>query len=289
MGVFMKAIWKGFLKCSLVTIPVKLYHAVARKTPQFELLHRDCGTRIKQERICPKCQRSLAPEDLVRGYRVTKDLYVEVTDDDLRQAEKESSDTLEIVRFVDQTQIYPIYYADSHYLAPDGPAGVEALALLQTAMVEVGATALARLVLRHREHLIALQPYQGILLALTLHYPAEIVPVDKVEDLVSLSKVSVKPDELGLAKTIIQYLQGDFNPHDYHDEYTETLLNLIKAKAAGKEFRVEPQKEAEKVVSLMDALKKSVAEAATRVIPPRKGMAAAGGKPRSAKAKAGGD
>jgi DNA end-binding protein Ku len=284
----MKAIWKGYLKCSLVTIPVKLYHAVTRKTLQFELLHQDCGTRIKQERVCPRCQRPLSPEDLVRGYRYGKDLYVEVTDEDLRQAEKESSDTLEIVRFVDEAQIYPIYYADSHYLAPDGPAGMEALALLHTAMVETGTTAIARLILRHREHLLALRPYQGILLAFTLHYPAEIVPVDKVDQLASLPKVAVNADGLGMAKTIIQYLQGDFIPQDYHDEYTEILLNLIKAKAAGKEFRAEPKKEAEKVVNLMDALKKSVAAASTHASLPKKGLATAGKKPQVAKAKAGG-
>ncbi len=283
----MKAIWKGFLKCSLVTIPVKLYHAVARKTLQFELLHRECGTRIKQERLCPVCNRVLSQEDLVRGYRVAKDRYVEVTDDDLRRAEKESSNILEIVRFVDQGQIGPLYYADSHYLAPDGPTGTAALALLQTAMAETGQTGLARLILRNREHLLALRPLQGAMVAFTLHYPAELVPLEQVEELASLAKVSVNPEELGLAKTIIQYLHGDFHPEDYHDDYTETLLALIKAKAAGEEFRIEPKKETEKVVSLMDALKKSVAEAAAQAGVPKKGLVAAGSGSAAAKAKTG--
>lgn len=285
----MKAIWKGYLKCSLVTIPVKLYHAVAPKTPRFELLHRECGTKIRQERICPKCQRPLSQEELIRGYRYGKDLYVEVTDDDLRRAEKESTDTIDIVRFVDAAQIHPIYYADSHYLAPDGPAGVEALALFHTAMLETDTTALARLILRNREHLLALRPYNGALLAFTLHYPAEIVPADSLEELAALKKVTVNADGLGLAKTIIQYLRGDFIPQEYHDEYTETLLKLIKAKAAGEEFRVEPKKEVEKVVSLMDALKRSVAEAAAQGVPPKKGIVSAAKRPRQAKTTAAGE
>jgi DNA end-binding protein Ku len=285
----MKAIWKGYLKCSLVTIPVKLYHAVTHTTPRFELLHRECGTRIKQERVCPKCQRPLSQEDLVRGYRYGKDLYVEVTEDDLRQAERDASDLLEIVRFVDQAQIHPIFYADSHYLAPDGPAGVEALALFQAAMAETETTALARLILRNREHLLALRPYHGTLLAFTLRYAAEIVPVDNLTELADLRKVTANPDGLGMAKTMIQYLKGDFNPQDYHDDYTETLLDLIKAKAAGEEFRVEPKKEAEKVVSLMEALQKSVAAAAAQGAPPKKGMVPVAKRPKAAKARAGGE
>uniref|UniRef100_A0A7C3ZCQ5 Non-homologous end joining protein Ku n=1 Tax=Desulfobacca acetoxidans TaxID=60893 RepID=A0A7C3ZCQ5_9BACT len=284
----MKAIWKGYLKCSLVTIPVKLYHAVIQKTPRFELLHRECGTKIKQERVCPKCQRPLSQDEIIRGYRYGKDMYVEVTDDDLRRAEKEATDTIEIVRFVDAAQIQPIYYADSHYLAPDGPAGVEALALFLTAMAETGTTALARLVLRNREHLLALRPDNGTLLAFSLHYPAEIVPADSLEELADLKKVTINAEGLALAKTIIQHLRGDFIPQDYHDEYTETLLHLIKAKAAGEEFRVEPQKEVEKVVSLMDALKKSVAAAAGQAAPPKKGLVAAAKQPRKAKAEAAG-
>jgi DNA end-binding protein Ku len=278
----MKAIWRGYLKCSLVTIPVKLFHAVTQQTPRFELLHRECGTKIRQERICPKCHLTLAPEDLVRGYRYGKDLFVEVTDADLQKAAKESSNLLEIVRFVDQAQIHPIYYADSHYLAPDGEAGVEAMALFHTAMAETGTSALARIILRNREHLLALKPYQSTLLAFTLHYPAEIVPVAGLTELAALQKVAANPDGLGMAKTMIQYLKGDFTPQDYHDDYTETLLALIKAKAAGEEFQVEPQKEAKKVVSLMEALQKSVAQAASQGPPPRQGMVSADERPQAA-------
>jgi DNA end-binding protein Ku len=278
----MKPMWKGYLKCSLVTIPVKLYHAVSQQTPRFELLHRECGTKIRQERICPKCQRTLGPEDLIRGYRYGKDLYVEVTDDDLKKAQRESTGLMEIVRFVDQAQIHPIYYADSHYLAPDGAAGVEALAIFHAAMEETGATALARLILRNREHLLALRPYQGTLLAFTLHYPAEIVPVAGLSELADLQKVTANADGLGMAKTMIQYLKGDFIPQDYHDDYTETLLKLIKAKAAGEEFQVEPQREAAKVVSLMEALQKSVAAATAQGPPPRQGMVAAAERPQAA-------
>jgi DNA end-binding protein Ku len=274
----MKAIWKGYLKCSLVTIPIKMFNAIARSSLQFHLYHRECGSPIRQEMICPLHQRRLANEEVVRGYSYGKDLHVVITDEDLRRARKESSDTLEIFKFVDAGQIDPLYYDEAHYLAPDGRAGAEAFALFQRAMEESGKSALARAILRNREHLINLRPHNGVLAAFTLHYPEEIKDVRQIEEAGWTAAIQVDQGNLQMARAIVAQLSGDFAPEQYRDEYTRTLLELIKAKAEGKELKAEPQVERRKVIDLMEALKRSVAETAGagRAAPAKKGMARAG-------------
>jgi DNA end-binding protein Ku len=275
----MKAIWKGYLKCSLVTIPIKMYNAISPSALQFHLYHRDCGSRIRQEMVCPVHQRPLAPDEVVRGYQYGKDLHVVITDEDLRRARRESSDTIEILKFVEARQIEPIYYSEVHYLAPDGQVGAEAFALFYRAMEESGKTALARAVIRQREHLFNLRPYGGAFAAFTLHYAEEIRPVREIEDAAGLAQVPVDQGNLQMARAIVEQLSGDFAPEQYHDEYSRTLQELIKAKAAGQELKAEPRVERRKVINLMEALERSVAETAGGR-PVKKEMARAGGPVR---------
>jgi len=257
----MKAIWKGYLKVSLVTIPVRLYHALAPKVLSFELLHKDCGTKIIQQRYCPHCQKVLAAEELIRGYRYGKDLYITVTDEELERARAAASQVMEILQFVDEREIHPLYYADAHYLVPDGQAGTEAFALLHRALIETKRAALAKGVLRQRQHLFAIRPYQGALIAFTLHYPEEIVAVERLEEAAEVLKVPVEAKGLALARTLVEALAGPFTPEKYPDEYTQSVLSLIQAKAAGEEYRVAARPEPEKVINLMEALARSVAAA----------------------------
>jgi DNA end-binding protein Ku len=272
----MKAIWKGYLRCSLVTIPVRMYNAIVKSSPQFHLYHRECGSPIRQEMVCPVHQRVLSSEEVVRGYSYGKDLHVVVSDEDLRRARKESSDTIEILKFVEARQIDPIYYAEAHYLAPDGQAGAEAFALFHLAMEESGKTALARAILRNREHLLNLRPHQGALIAFTLHYPEEIKDVREIEEADWTAKLQVDQGNLQMARDIVAHLSGDFTPARYRDEYSRVLLELIKAKAEGKELMVEPQVERRKVINLMEALKRSVEATGRSPAPPKRGMARAG-------------
>jgi len=271
----MRAIWKGYIKFSLVSIPIKMYTATSEKMLSFDLLHKECGTKIKQERICPRCNKILSNEELVRGYKYGKDLYIVVTDEDLEKARKETTDALEITKFVDENSIHPIYYKDSHYLAPDGKAGAEAFALLHRALLDLRKSAVAKAVMRNREYLFALKPYNGTLIAFTLHYPDEIIAVNKVEEGEVIKEIKVDEKSLKLAKTLVENLSGDFVPEEYTDEYTQTLLKIIKAKAEGEEYKVEAKAEGEKVISLMEALQRSV-EASRRREVPKKGMAIAG-------------
>jgi DNA end-binding protein Ku len=273
----MRAIWKGYLKCSLVTIPIKMFTATVKRPLQFHLYHKECGSRIHQANLCPVCGQTLGPEEIVKGYQYGKDRHVILTEEDFQKARKESTDFIEILKFVDADQINPIYYADAFYLAPDGPAGVEALAVFQRAMEETGKTAVARAVMRNREYLYNLRPYHGAFIAFTLHYPQEIRDVAEIEELAATDRLKVSDANLEMAKTIIGHLSGDFVPGDYRDEHTETLLAIIRAKAEGKEIAAEPRVEREKVVNLMEALKQSVA-ATARGAAPKKEMVRAGAR-----------
>ncbi len=271
----MKAIWKGYLKCSLVTIPVKLFSATTSRTLQFHLYHEKCGSRVRQENVCPVCNETLSNDEIVKGYQYGKDMHVVLTEQDFEKAQKESTDTIEIMEFVKEEQINPIYYTGSYYLAPDGPVGAEAFAIFHRAMQETGKTAVARVVMRNREYLYNIRPHHGAFIAFTLHYPEEIRDVGEIEEAGATARVKVSDDNLGLAKTLIQRMSRDFVPGEFKDEYTETLLKVIRAKAEGKEVKVEPRVERAKVVNLMEALKRSVKETEPEG-KPRKELARAG-------------
>ena len=272
----MRTIWKGYIKFSLVSIPIKMYTATTHRTISFDLLHKDCGTKIKQERICPHCDKVLANDELVHGYKYGKDMYVIVTDAEIEAARQESTDAIEILKFVDEQGIHPIYYTDSHYLVPDGEAGVVAFVLLHKALLDMKKSAVAKVVMRNREYLYAIKPYNGALIAFTLHFPEEIIAVDKVEEAAELQKIQVDEKNLNLAKTLVENLSSEFLPEAYQDEYSQTLLEVIKAKAEGEEYKVEARAETEKVINLMEALQKSVEQSGGKKVLPRKGMATAG-------------
>ncbi len=273
----MKAIWKGYLRCNLVAVPVNMYNAIVKKGISFHLLHKECKTRIKYEKYCPVHDRVVTNEEIVKGFQLGRDTFVIVTDEDLKKARKEPTEVLDIVKFVDDDQVPPVYISDSHYLAPNGKVGTQSFALFHRAMVEEKKTALAKLVMRNREHLFAIKPQNGTLIAHTLHYSREVIPAEKVEETEKLKDVKIEANNLGLAKTLIQNMSGDFNPEEYKDEYTETLTEVIRAKAAGEEIRIEPHAKKAEVINFMAALKKSVQETQKKAPEvPKKAMATAG-------------
>jgi len=282
----MKIIWKGYIKLSLVTIPIKMYNTVARRRSiQFHLLHGECKNRIKEEKTCPVCDKTLTNEEIIRGYEYAKDSYVVITDEDLQKAGKESTEAIEVVKMVDERQVDPIYYSDSHYLVPDGKIGTEAFALFHKAMSDAKKTALAKVVIRNREHLLAIKPYNGALIAYTLHYPEEIQGIEKMEEAETAEKVEVKANSLTMAKDLVENMSGDFVPEDYPDEYAQAIMRVVEAKSKGEEIKVEPRAERAKVISLMDALKKSVQETKKKSEVPKKAMATAGKSVRGAEVK----
>jgi DNA end-binding protein Ku len=271
----MRTEWKGYLKFRLVTIPIKMYGAIsAKKTVPFHLLHKTCKSRIRHQNFCPTDNRVVSDEEIIRGYEYGKDMYVIVTDEDIAKAKLESTEVIEVLKMVRDDQIGPIYYSGSHYLAPDGSVAAEAFVLFLRAMEDAGRTALARVVLRNREHLFAIKPYNGAMIAYALHYPEQIIGMDGIEGLEELEKVKIDAENVRMARDLIKNMSGDFVPDEFTDQYNRTLMEIIRAKAEGGEIRATPRVEGAKIINLMEALKKSVQEA--RPEKARKGMATAG-------------
>ncbi|MEJ2182175.1 MAG: Ku protein [Nitrospirota bacterium] len=268
----MKSTWKGYIRFSLVTIPVKMYTAISRKTISFNLLHGECGTRVRQHTYCPHCEKELDREEIVKGYRYGRDTYVPIEDEEIERAKKEATDAIEVMKFVDEGKIHPLYYSEASYLVPDGKVGAEAFALFLRAVEKTGKAALAKVVIRNREHIMAIKPHDGALVAYTLHYPEEIQKVSELGETALAAEAPVDEEQLALAVQIMENMSGPFRPEELVDEYSETLMSIIEAKAKGKKLEVRRPEERRKVVSLMDALRKSVQE--SRQMPGKKEMAA---------------
>ena len=270
----MRTVWKGYLKVSLVTIPIKMYNAITTRSKiRFHLLHQECNSRIKQQNYCPSCGRVVDNSELVRGYEYGKDMYVLMTDEEIEQARKERTDSVEVLKFVEADRIQPIYYSNSHYLVPDGKIGLEAFALFHRAMEDTNKAALAKVVIRNKEQLLTIRPYNGALIAYTLHYHSEIQDITAIQEGQAVERYEVDQKGLAMSKTIIENLTGDFSPSEIVDEYSDFLMGIIKAKAEGEKIAVEPAPERAKVINLMEALEESVRKTQQ---PPRKEMAAAG-------------
>jgi DNA end-binding protein Ku len=274
----MNPIWKGYLKINLVMIPVKMYNATKSISLQFNLLHKDCGTRIKEEIVCPKHEKRLSRDEVVRGYRYGKDEYVLITPEDLEKARKENENMMEIIAFVEDRKVDPVYYSDSHYFVPDGKPAEEAFVVFLKAMAEEKKTALARAVLHNRERLFSIRPYEGAMIAFTLHYAEEVQDAKSLGDLAKLAKQQVDQKALTMAKTLIQTTGGDFSPEEFVDEYTQTLTEIIKAKIEGKEIQIAPRVEKAKVINLMEALERSVGAKAAAGKAVQRGTATAGAR-----------
>ncbi len=252
----MKALWKGNISFALVNIPVKLYGASHKKDLDFHLLHKKCSTPLHYERYCPTCKADVVWEDTVHGYEYEKDKYVVVTDEEIEHIPIKTSKSIDVLRFIDGKEIESIYYDKSYYLEPD-EGGERAYALLRETMKEAGKIALAKITFKNREHIAVIRVYHDALLLQTLLYSEDIV---KPETFNIPKKITLDDKELALATELVKHSLGKFNINSYHDEFRDSLMELIKAKIAGKEIRVAPRKEAEKVISLMDALKKSLSK-----------------------------
>ena len=252
--------WSGAISFGLVNVPVKLYSAVSRKTVRFHQLSSKTGTRIAQKRVDPSTGDEVAYEDIVKGYELTKDRYVVITPDELEALDPERSRTIDIEDFVDIEDIDPVYYDHPYYLVPDKGAA-KAYGLLLGAMEESGKVAIARVVLRSKEQLVAIRPAPGgVLMMETMIFADEVVPPDQIDDLPDAKEIKASERELKMAQQLIDSLSSDFEPEKYHDEYREKVLELIERKAAGEEIAVQPEApQPKKVPDLMAALEASLA------------------------------
>jgi DNA end-binding protein Ku len=251
--------WSGAISFGLVNVPVKLYSAVSRKTVRFNQLNAETGNRIQQKRVDPDTGEEVPYEQIVKGFELTKDRYVVITPDELDALEPERTRTIQIEDFVDLAEIDPIYYDHPYYLVPDKGAA-KAYGLLLNAMEASEKVAIARVVLRSKEQLVAIRPAGELLMMETMIFHDEVVPHDDLDDLPDAKDLKVSDREVKMAQQLIDSLSNDFEPEKYHDEYREKVLDLIERKASGEEIVVQPEApEPAKVPDLMAALEASLA------------------------------
>jgi DNA end-binding protein Ku len=248
--------WKGYLKVSLVNIPVKVYPATeSSATISFNQLHEVCQTKIQQKKWCPHCEREITNDEIVKGYQVEKGRWVIVSDEEIASVRTESTKIINLVQFADDVAIDPMYVEKAYYLAPDGAMASDAYAVMRDGMQ--GKAGIGKVAIHGREYLVAVKPHKQGLVMYTLHHAAEIRTIDQIDELREV-RGKVNPAEMKLAKQVIESYEGELDLREYKDEYQEGLRRVIDAKVAGEEI-IAPQEEAPpKVVDLMEALRKSL-------------------------------
>jgi len=268
-----RAIWSGAISFGLVNIPVKLFSAVSKKTVRFHQIDAESGGRVRQKRVGPDGEE-IPYEQIIKGYEIGPDRYVTLTPEELDSLSPEKTRTIDIEEFVDLEQIDPIYYDHPYYLAPDKGAA-KAYKLLLDAMEEADKVAIARVVIRSKENLVALRSYRGAITMETMLFPDEVTQPDSLEELAAVDgEVKTTKRELDMAKQLIESLSGDFDPSGYRDEYRERVLDLIERKAAGETITIEePAAEKKEVPDLMAALEASISASKS---PPKKKSASQG-------------
>ncbi len=274
-----RANWKGFLRLSLVTCPVALYPATSDSEKiSFNQLNRQTGHRIKYAKVDADTGEEVPNEDIVKGYKVDTDTFIEVTKDELENVALESTRTIDIDEFVDRSEIDPRYLIRPYYLRPDGKVGHDAFAVIRETIREMNKVAIGRVVLTNREHIIALEPLDKGLMGMLLRYPYEVRSEDEYFD--EIQDVKVTKDMLDLAKHIVNQKTGRFEPEKFEDQYETALIDLINQKRAGKPITPKERPRGENVVDLMEALRRSVGGAAAET----KGSKKSAKKPRKAAA-----
>ena len=255
-----RSIWTGAISFGLVTVPVKLYSSVNRKTVRFHQLSGKSGVRIAQKRVDPSTGDEVAYDEIVKGFELTPDRYVVIEPGELETLQPKKTKTIEIEDFVELSDIDPIYYDHPYYLAP-GTGGAKPYRLLVEAMRETDRVAIARVVIRSKEALVALRPMDDHVLGMsTMLFPDEIVEPDSIDEIAATADVDVTKRALDIAKQLVESLAGPFDADKYHATYRQEVLDLIERKAAGEEIAVQPaaDEEEEEVPDLMAALKASL-------------------------------
>ncbi len=253
--------WKGYLKVSLVNIPVKVYPATeASATISFNQLHAECQTRIQQKKWCPKCEREITSAEVVKGYEFEKGRWVVVEDEDIAKVRTESTKVINLVQFAGDDEIDPMYVDRAYYLVPDGAMATDAYSVMRDGMA--GKVGVGKVAIHGREYLVAVKPHKQGLVMYTLHHAAEIRTIDQIDELREV-RGKANPAEMKLAKQVVESFAGELNLADYKDEYQDGLRQIIDAKVAGEEIVAPAEEAPPKVVDLMEALRRSLDQVST--------------------------
>jgi DNA end-binding protein Ku len=269
-----RANWKGFLRLSLVTCPVALYPATSdTEKVSFNQINRKTGHRIKYAKVDADTGEEVSSEDIIKGYKVDTDTYIEVTKDELEDIALESTHTIEIDEFVPKADIDSRYLIRPYYLVPDGKVGHDAFAVIRETARSLNKVAIGRLVLTNREHIVALEPLGKGLMGTLLRYPYEVRSESEYFD--DIQDVKVTKDMLDLARHIVEKKSASFEPEKFEDHYETALIDLINKKRAGiRPAAKTAPKTGGNVINLMDALKRSLANERQAPAPAAKGKKA---------------
>jgi DNA end-binding protein Ku len=256
-----RAIWSGSISFGLVNVPVKVYSAVKQQDLHFNQFEEKSNARIRYKKVSEKTGKEVDPDKIVKGYELSKGHYVMVDPEELEAFEPRATRTIDIEDFVALAEIDPVYFEHTYYLAPDGGEGPErSYALLLAAMEDQEKVGIGRVVMRTKQYLAALRPFDGVMAMSTMLFHDEVVSVSDIEELPVRKKASAR--EVKMAGQIIESLTTEWDPKRYQDTYRERVLEYIEKKAAGEEVVVEEaEPEEPKVVDLMAALEASLAEA----------------------------
>jgi DNA end-binding protein Ku len=239
-------VWKGYISFGLISVPIRLFVAAREQHIGFNQIHQVCGSRIKQQTYCPVCERVVERSELVKGYEVEKGNYVIVSNEELKALEAQSSETMEIVQFVKLPEVDPLYYQTSYFSVAEDP-GRKAYSLIHKGMQDLKLGAIAKITLHQREQIVMIRPFEKGLVLHTLYYPEEIRAVAEYDN---QPEVEVQKAEVELAEQFMKQLTGEFHPENLKDKQGQ-------AEAPGKQTK----KKLAPVIDLMEALRKSMAEA----------------------------
>lgn len=281
-----RANWKGFLRLSLVTCPVALYPATSDSEKiSFNQINRSTGHRIKYLKVDAETGEEVGADDIMKGYKVDTDTYIEVSKDELDNIALESTRTIDIDQFVPKSEIDQLYFVRPYFIVPDGKVGHDAYAVIRETIRSLDKVALARVVLTSREHVIALEARDKGLMGMLLRYPYEVR--DAADYFDDIQDVKITKDMLDLAKHIVEQKSGHFAPEQFEDRYEAALTELINKKRNGERLNAPARPKGDNVVDLMDALRRSLSGSKQAGTPapaakPAKGVK--GKKPRKAAA-----
>ena len=271
----MRAIWKGHIRFSLVTIPVRVYNAVDNDQKiSFNQLHRECNGSVGYDKRCKKCNKVVTKDDIVKGYQYEPDQYVVVEPSDLEKIKLKSTKIIEIEGFINTKEVSPLLYESPYFAGPDGPVAGKAYALLSQTLKESGKVGIGKVVLRDREDVVLIAPMDNGIVLYKLRYPHEI---KAMKDVPQLDEQKIEKDQLKLARNLVDSMATTYKKLTLQDTYHEALKDMIEAKISGKEI-VTVTEEPKPVVDIMSALKQSIEQAKSQ----RKPMEKAKGKKKTA-------
>src|SRR5712671_934775 len=264
----MRSIWKGHIRFSLVTIPIRIYNAVdsTEQAIRFNQLHKEDHGAVGYDKKCKKCGKVLTTEEIAKGYQFEPEQYVIVSPEDFEKIKLKSTRVIEIEGFIDATEVHPSLYESPYLAGPDGPVAAKTYSLLSQALKASGKLAMGKVVLRDREEVVAIAPLDGGLILYKLRHPNEI---RKMEGVPQVEKTEANKDELKLSLSLVESMAASLKDLDLNDRYRDALREMIDAKISGKEVVSSPEEE-KPVVDIMAALRQSIEQTKAKKKPMEK-------------------